>query len=131
MMTRAYGLHKLVFSTGTSNMQQGKVLERKVFYAGQKVFKEGDRGDRAYLVQDGTVEITKNGVTLATLGKGELFGEMALVDDQPRMASATALTDVSVVIINRESFREKLAKSDPFIRGLLNIFVRNIRNLTR
>lgn len=112
-------------------MQQGKVLERKVFYAGQKVFKEGDRGDRAYLVQDGTVEITKNGVTLATLGKGELFGEMALVDDQPRMASATALTDVSVVIINRESFREKLAKSDPFIRGLLNIFVRNIRNLTR
>lgn len=114
-----------------SMQQPGKVLERKIFYAGQKVFKEGDRGDRAYLVQDGTVEITKNGVTLATLGKGELFGEMALVDDQPRMASATALTDIAVVIIGRDSFREKLAKADPFIRGLLNIFVRNIRNLTR
>lgn len=112
-------------------MQQGKVLERKVFYAGQKVFKEGDRGDRAYLIQDGTVEIVKNGIPLATLGKGELFGEMALVDDQPRMASATAVTDVSVVIISRDTFREKLAKADPFIRGLLNIFVRNIRNLTR
>lgn len=112
-------------------MQPGKVLERKVFYAGQKIFKEGDRGDRAYLIQDGTVEIVKNGMTLATLGKGELFGEMALVDDQPRMASATALTDASVVIISRDNFREKLAKADPFIRGLLNIFVRNIRNLTR
>ncbi|MEW5729297.1 MAG: cyclic nucleotide-binding domain-containing protein [Pseudomonadota bacterium] len=112
-------------------MQPGKVLERKVFYAGQKIFKEGDRGDRAYLIQDGTVEIAKNGMTLASLGKGELFGEMALVDDQPRMASAIALTDCSVVIISRDTFREKLAKADPFIRGLLNIFVRNIRNLTR
>lgn len=112
-------------------MQQGKVLERKVFYAGTNIFKEGDSGDRAYLIQDGVIEIVKNGVTLATLGKGELFGEMALVDDQPRMASARAQTDVSVVIISRDTFREKLAKADPFIRGLLSIFVRNIRNLTR
>ena len=111
--------------------QQGRVLERKVFYAGQKIFKEGDRGDRAYLIQDGTVEIVKNGVPLATLAKGELFGEMALVDDQPRMASAVAATDVAVVIISRDTFREKLSKADPFIRGLLSIFVRNIRNLTR
>lgn len=110
---------------------QGKVLERKVFYAGQKVFGEGDSGDRAYLIQDGQIEIIKNGVTLATLGKGELFGEMALVDDQPRMATAKALTDVSTIIIGRDHFREKLSKADPFIRGLLNIFVRNIRNLTR
>jgi CRP-like cAMP-binding protein len=112
-------------------MRNERVLERKVFYAGTKIFKEGDMGDRAYLIQDGQVEIVKNGITLATLSKGELFGEMALVDDQPRMASAVALTDVSCVIINRDNFREKLAKADPFIRGLLNIFVRNIRNLTR
>jgi CRP/FNR family cyclic AMP-dependent transcriptional regulator len=112
-------------------MEKGKVLERKVFYAGQKVFNEGDQGDRAYLIQEGFVEISKHGLVLATLGKGELFGEMALVDDKPRMASAKAQTDLSVVIINRDTFREKLSKADPFIRGLLNIFVRNIRNLTR
>ncbi|MBI5165633.1 MAG: cyclic nucleotide-binding domain-containing protein [Magnetospirillum sp.] len=111
--------------------QAGRVLERKVFYAGQKIFNEGDSGDRAYLIQDGTVEIIKGGITLATLGRGELFGEMALVDDQPRMASARAVTDLSVVIVSRDTFREKLSKADPFIRGLLNIFVRNIRNLTR
>jgi len=112
-------------------MQNTRVLERKVFYAGQKIFAEGDSGDRAYLIQDGQVEIIKNGVALATLSKGELFGEMALVDDQPRMATAQALADTSVVIISRDAFREKLAKADPFIRGLLNIFVRNIRALTR
>jgi CRP/FNR family transcriptional regulator, cyclic AMP receptor protein len=114
-----------------ASMEKGKVLERKVFYAGQKVFGEGDSGDRAYLIQEGSVEISKHGLVLATLNKGELFGEMALVDDQPRMATAKALSDVSVVIIGRDAFREKLAKADPFIRGLLNIFVRNIRNLTR
>jgi CRP-like cAMP-binding protein len=115
-----------------STMQsQNRVLERKVFFAGQKIFNEGDSGDRAFLIQSGSVEIIKNGVTLATLGPGELFGEMALIDDQPRMASAKAEADTSVVIISREAFREKLAKSDPFIRGLLNIFVRNIRRLTR
>lgn len=112
-------------------LEKGRVLERKVFYAGQTVFKQGDLGDRAYLIQEGEIEISKNGLPLATLGKGELFGEMALVDDQPRMATAKAVTDVAVVIIGRDAFREKLSKADPFIRGLLNIFVRNIRNLTR
>ena len=110
---------------------QGRVMERKVFYAGQKIFSEGDVGDRAYLIQSGQVEIIKNGTTLATLSKGELFGEMALIDDQPRMASAKAFSDVTMVVISREVFREKLSKCDPFIRGLLSIFVRNIRNLTR
>lgn len=111
--------------------QQTRVLERKVFYAGQKIFSEGDRGDRAYLIQSGSVDIIKNEMPLATLKAGELFGEMALIDDKPRMATAMAQSDVTVVIISRDSFNEKLAKADPFIRGLLNIFVRNIRNLTR
>ncbi|RAU21792.1 cAMP-binding protein [Paramagnetospirillum kuznetsovii] len=112
-------------------MRNDRILERKVFYAGAKIFNEGDSGDRAYLIQDGQVEIIKHGMTIATIGKGELFGEMALVDDQPRMASAKALSDVSCIVISRDTFRDKLAKADPFIRGLLNIFVRNIRNLTR
>ena len=111
--------------------KQQRVLERKIFFAGQTIFNEGDRGDRAYLIQSGHVDIVKNEMPLAKLGPGELFGEMALVDDKPRMASAVADGEVSLVIISRETFKEKLSKTDPFIRGLLNIFVRNIRNLTR
>lgn len=115
-------------------MSKDKVLERKVFFAGQKIFSEGEQGDRAYLIQDGTIEILKRQpdggeALLAVVGKGELLGEMALVDDQPRMASARAQSDVSVIIINRATFADKLAKADPFIRGLLTMFVRNIRNL--
>lgn len=112
-------------------MERGRILERKVFYAGQKIFSEGEDGDRAYLIQEGSVEILKNGLVLGTLSRGELFGEMALVDDEPRMATARAATDVAVVLIERDAFREKLDAADPFIRALLNIFVRNIRTLTR
>ncbi|WP_142849689.1 cyclic nucleotide-binding domain-containing protein [Telmatospirillum sp. J64-1] len=115
--------------------RNAKVLDRKVFYAGQVVFKEGDEGDRAYLIQDGEVQISKNTVRgpviLGNLGKGELFGEMALIDDQPRMATATVLGTTTCVVINRMTFNEKLQSADPFVRGLLNIFVRNIRNLSK
>jgi len=115
---------------------QGRILERKVFFAGQTIFKEGDPGDRAYLIQEGKVEILRRNAAgqdhvIGTVGKGELFGEMALVDGRPRMAAARVVSDASVVIITQASFEEKLAKADPFIRGLLNIFVKHIRNLQR
>jgi CRP-like cAMP-binding protein len=54
---------------------------------------------------------------------------MALIDDQPRMATAKAAAMTTVIVINREMFRKKLAKSDPFVRGLLGILVKNIRDM--
>lgn len=115
---------------------QTRVLERKVFYPAQVIFKQGEHGDRAYLIQEGVVEIYKIASTgdeqiIGTLRTGELFGEMALVDNKPRMANARALENTSVIIISRDTFQEKLAKSDPFVRGLLNIFVKHIRSLSR
>ncbi len=72
-----------------------EVLERKSCQAGERFFKEGDEGNRAYVVQAGEVEIIKStgedeDIVLATIGKGSIFGKMALIDDKPRMASARA-----------------------------------------
>ena len=73
-----------------------EVLERKTCQAGERFFKEGDEGNRAYVVQAGEVEIIKStgeedkDIVLGTIGKGGIFGEMALIDDKPRMASARA-----------------------------------------
>jgi len=114
---------------------EARVVERKVIYPGQYVFKSGDEGDRAYLVQDGLIEIVRVGpagdeVVLGEIGKGGIFGEMALVDDQPRMASARAKEQATVAIVTRDQFQQKLSAADPFIRALLKIFVRNIRAIT-
>jgi CRP/FNR family cyclic AMP-dependent transcriptional regulator len=115
-------------------MSSSGILERIVFQAGESVFKEGDVGNRAYVVQEGLIEILKESadgeeIVLGSIEKGGIFGEMALIDDQPRMATAKAAAMTTVIVINREMFRKKLAKSDPFVRGLLGIFVKNIRNM--
>ncbi len=112
-----------------------KVLERRVFYPGDRVFREGDTGSCAYIVQDGAIEIIKKvedkDVVLGVVSKGGIFGEMALVDNSPRMASAFASKQTAVILVPARTFQDKLAKTDPFIRALLSIFVKNIRLMTK
>jgi CRP-like cAMP-binding protein len=113
-----------------------EILDRRVYAAGEMIFKEGEVGRRcAYLVQSGKVEITKvnaDGQTrvLGYITDGGIFGEMALVDNKPRMAMARAVDSTTVIIVTEATLEEKLRKTDPFIRGLLQIFVRNIRDTT-
>ena len=89
----------------------------------------------AYLVEIGRVEISKKTAegmekVLGYIPAGGVFGEMALVDNKPRMAKATAAESSTLIIVTEAALEQKLRKTDPFIRGLLNIFVRNIRDLT-
>jgi CRP/FNR family cyclic AMP-dependent transcriptional regulator len=107
------------------------VWERTTCAAGDTVFREGDAANQAYIVQEGEVAIEKlvegKIKVLGTIVRGGIFGEMGLVDDSPRMATARAKTGVTLIIVSRRMFSKKLNKTDPFIRSLLNIFVDNIR----
>lgn len=109
-------------------------LDRAVFYAGDAVFREGEAGGRAYLIERGRVEISKSvdghREVLGVIDFGGLFGEMALVDDEPRMATATAVEDTVCVVISRTDFQRRMAGADPLLRALLRIFVKNIRAQT-
>ena len=78
---------------------------------GELIFKEGDPGDGLYMVKSGTVEISvevQNGArqVLSALPPGEIFGEMAVVDEQPRSACASARGDTSVYFVPRGPFQE-------------------------
>ena len=110
-----------------------QVLDRIVLQVGDPIFREGEHGECAYVVQEGMIDIVKNAadgdVVLGTIKKGGIFGEMALIDDQPRMASAVAASTSTVIVISRDVFQRKLQKCDPFVRGLLGIFVKNIRSM--
>lgn len=111
------------------------ILDRRVYPPGEIIFKEGETGRRcAYLVESGKVEISKNlpGGELKVLGHvsaGGIFGEMALVDNKPRSAQAKTVEPTTVIIITETVLEQKLRKADPFVRGLLSIFVRTIRDL--
>ncbi len=111
------------------------VLDRKTCAPGDIIFREGQEGNSAYIVQSGSVEIFKTvdgkDVLLGRIGKGGIFGEMALIDDNPRMASARAAEASVCIIISRNMFEHKLSKTDPFIRGLLKILAGQIRSLSQ
>lgn len=106
--------------------------ERIVLTKGQYVFKEGDLGDAAYIVEEGAIGVyqTVDGarIQLSTLGRGEIFGEMGAIDGEERMASAVALKVSKVIKISSDVLDAKLANTDPFIRSLIHIFIGNLRS---
>lgn len=115
-------------------MTTDSVMPRQNFAAGEEIFKEGMIGDVAYVVQEGEVEIAKTTSknarkVLGFIRNGGMFGEMALIDGKPRMASATATKPTTCLIIRRDVFEKKVTGADPFVKGLLRILVRNVRSM--
>ncbi len=107
------------------------ILERRSFNDGETVFREGELGSTAFIVQSGDVEIFRlhdgKEQVLAVIGAGGIFGEMALIDDKPRMATARAKGGAIIVTITKQMYETKLKSSDPFIRALLRILVQTVR----
>jgi len=114
--------------------RRGANIEIREIHDKQHIFRESEVGDLAFVVNSGTVEIVKfindKEVVLGTVGKGGMFGEMALIDDKPRMASARAVGETTVMVISREMFNKKLSRMDPFARGLINILSDHVRRMS-
>jgi CRP-like cAMP-binding protein/ribonuclease BN (tRNA processing enzyme) len=85
------------------------------FPAGQMIFEEGDTGDTMYIIQEGRVQVFRRILgsekVLALLGPGDIFGEMAMINQMSRSASVRAITDTRTVAFNRAAF-EKLVKEN-------------------
>ncbi|MBN8480289.1 MAG: EAL domain-containing protein [Xanthomonadales bacterium] len=96
---------------------------RRRFAAGELIFAEGDAPTTAFLVESGQVVVSteQHGEAriLGELGPGALVGEMAVLDDAPRSATARARSDCVLVVVDRSQFAERLAAADPVVRALL------------
>lgn len=108
-------------------------FDRSVLARGESVFNAGDAGDCAYVVEEGSVEIyvvLEDGSErhLSTMGKGEMFGEIALIDEKPRTANVRALERTVLVPIQRALVNDLLSKSDPILRHLLMVILERFRN---
>lgn len=111
-------------------------FEQKTFEIGDTLFTEGDQGDVAFLIKTGKVKIVKEKSdeskrTLAMIGPGHIIGEMALIDDKPRAASAIALEATVAMVISKQNFQDRLGKTDPVIVRLLNTFVDRLREQSK
>ena len=109
-------------------------LERIKIQAGEAIFDEGDFGDRAYIVEDGIVEISRKvggeKMTLGTVEKNGIFGEMALIDESNRIASAVAVIDTVLIPVPKVAIQSILANADPLLRKLVSVLVSNARSLS-
>lgn len=109
-------------------------FERLRFPAGGLVFSEGDPGDRAFMVEEGSVTITKETdqdtpLVLGTIDRGHMFGEMALIDGQPRMANAVAAADTVLISLPRSLFLDEIARTTPFTKLILKTLMVHLRNM--
>jgi NADH dehydrogenase len=94
---------------------------REHFEPHEIIFRQGDRGDRLYVIVEGEVELFQEEAghapsLLARLGAGECFGEMALVNDRPRMATARSVTRVNLLSVDRQAFGALFAYHPPLRR---------------
>ena len=112
------------------------VAREQEFSAGQEIFRQGDRGDGVYLVQEGLVEISglvgpNVRLVFAEVGPGEIFGEMAVIEDKPRSACAVAKGNASVYFIPRAEMLALVERSPALALALLREVSHRLREFNR
>ncbi len=115
-------------------MTDEAAFTKKSYAPGTVIFEEDEPGDFIYLLTSGKVEIRKNikGGTkkIAILEKGDIMGEMSLLDGRPHMATAIALKETHVTLMAKEIFETKVAAMDPILRSAVQTLVKRARQMS-
>lgn len=100
--------------------------------AGEFIFREGDPADCAYVIEAGRIEISvdrgDNAVVLSELGPGEILGEMAVIDQYCRTATARVMEDCLLTVVLPEQIQRRIEQTDPIVRSLLSILLTRYRS---
>lgn len=113
-------------------LRGGAEFPRQTFSAGDVIVTEGEAGDAAYIVAEGTCEVRKRvagGTTVVKeLGPGDVFGEMAILTAGPRTASVVATTDGTVLVLTAQALEDELAALKPWMATLLRTLAKRFRD---
>jgi diguanylate cyclase len=107
---------------------------RKIFNAGETIMRQGEQGDCAYIIETGRVEILiekSNGTVtrVGTRGAGTIIGEMAVVDNEPRMATIKAMEECHLLEISKEDFSRRLKNADPVLQITTQVILTRYRDM--
>ncbi len=101
------------------------------FEKGDVIFREGDAGDCLYVIQDGAVDITLGNRVLKLMQPGDLFGEMSLIDGEPRSANAVARAETTLIPITEEQFLFLIGKLPYFAINVMRVLAVRLREMNR
>lgn len=127
MFTPIHVLKKIPLLASLTEADQenlASLMKHKAIRKGELLFRQGDEGTALYIILQGRIKISvsrrTDTVTLAILGQGEFFGEMALLDDLPRSADAMALEDSQLYALNRKDFLSFLKNNEKAVHAILD-----------
>ncbi len=125
-------LHKVEFLQILNDAQRHELarrLETQLFTAGEIICRQGDPGDKFYIIKSGTVEVTAHNeygqtAVVRTMGPGDFFGEISLLTGEPRSATVTALEDAEMLVMNKEDMRCMLGKNRELAAHVSDVLAR-------
>jgi CRP/FNR family transcriptional regulator, cyclic AMP receptor protein len=109
----------------------GKVIKDVDHSAGTVIAREGEPGVGLFIIADGTAEVTIGGKKKITLGPGDFFGEIALLDGGPRTATVTAITDVKLLGLTEWVFRGLMTQHPSIAVKTLQAMAERLRRATK
>jgi CRP/FNR family cyclic AMP-dependent transcriptional regulator len=123
--TKVEALGRCPFFAGLSRSELrelAKVTEDLEVEQGKTLTREGAAGSEFFVIVDGEVSVTKDGSEVRTLGPGDFFGEISLLEDRPRTATVTAKDTLRFFVLTRQAFRSLLDRQpeleDKVVRAL-------------
>jgi hypothetical protein len=115
---------------GTQEVAHIASIAREASYpAGHPIIREGEYGDHMFLIVDGEVQIHHGQTSVKMLGPSEFFGEMSIIDGEPRSASVTAFSDCLLLRIDKEDFHELLSTHGSVALSMIRVLVQRLRGL--
>jgi CRP-like cAMP-binding protein len=106
------------------------VASEAVYPAASRIIQEGEFGDRLFLIVDGEVLIHRGDTRLTVLKSEDYFGEMSIIDGEPRSASATAITDCLVLHLGHQDFKDILATNADVAWAVIRTLSQRLRETT-
>jgi CRP/FNR family transcriptional regulator, cyclic AMP receptor protein len=110
--------------------QVAQISQEVQIEKGQTILVEGDIGDALYIILEGEAQVYKGKSVVATLGEREPLGEMGILDSAPRSATVVALTDVSLLKIDREDFHDLMSDRLEIAQGVIKVLLKRLREAT-
>jgi CRP-like cAMP-binding protein len=105
----------------------GNDVETRLVKAGGAIFREGDDARDLFVVKSGEVRIQLGNRTITELHADDIFGEMALIDNEPRSASAIAVTDVELVPVSEKQFLFLVSQTPHFALKVMRVLAQRLR----
>ena len=105
----------------------GNNIDAQSFKAGSVIFLEGHEARELFVVKSGQVRIQIGNRTVTELGADSIFGEMALIDNEPRSATAIAVTDVELVAVSEKQFLFLVSQTPYFALKVMRVLAQRLR----